>query len=442
MKKILLIGSGAREHVLAETIMRSPQDVHLYVFAKTRNPGIIHLAHDYRVGDLMNNDEVIAYAREIQPDFAIIGPEDPIANGVADALATVGVETVAPLARVAQLEASKSFTRDLLKKYDIPGNPEYGVFSNADEARKFGEKLHAEGMELVIKADGLMGGKGVMVQGDHFQTLEEGMEFAAECIAKFGRVVFEEKLTGQEFSLLSFADGTHSVDMPIAQDHKRAFAGDRGPNTGGMGTYSDSDHLLPFLSVADADSARSITKKVQEALYKETGTLYRGIMYGGFMAVRDGVRLIEYNMRFGDPEVMNVLPLLQTDFVEICQAMIDRSLDQVRVEFASMATVCKYVVPEGYPDSSVKGEVIAVPDDVPDGVRMYYGSIDERESGELVLCGSRAVAVVGIGKTIAEAEKLAESVVRRITGPVFHREDIGTEKLIGERVAMMRGLRG
>lgn len=441
MKKVLLVGSGAREHVLAETIMRSPQDVHLYVFAKTRNPGIIHMAQDYHVGDLMNNDEIVAYAREMRPDFAIIGPEDPIANGVADALLTVGVETVAPLARVAQLEASKSFTRDLLKKYNIPGNPKYGVFTDADEAKKFGERLLGEGSELVIKADGLMGGKGVMVQGDHFQTLEDGMEFASECIAKFGRVVFEEKLVGQEFSLLSFADGTHTVDMPIAQDHKRAFAGDKGPNTGGMGTYSDSDHLLPFLSVADADSAREITKKVQEALYKETGTLYRGIMYGGFMAVKNGVRLIEYNMRFGDPEVMNVLPLLQTDFVEICQAMIDRSLDQVRVEFAPKATVCKYVVPEGYPESGVKGEVVGVPDNVPDGVRLYYGSVDECESGELVLCGSRAVAVVGVGETIAEAERLAESVAARVTGPVFHREDIGTRRLIDERVAMMRELR-
>lgn len=441
MKKVLLVGSGAREHVLAETIMRSPQDVHLYVFAKTRNPGIIHMAQDYRVGDLMNNEEIVAYAQEMRPDFAIIGPEDPIANGIADALLAVGVETVAPLACVAQLEASKSFTRDLLKKYSIPGNPQYGVFSEINEAREFGERLLAEGSELVIKADGLMGGKGVMVQGDHFQTLEDGMEFANECIAKFGRVVFEEKLVGQEFSLLSFADGTHTVDMPIAQDHKRAFAGDKGPNTGGMGTYSDSDHLLPFLSVADADSAREITKIVQEALHQETGTLYRGIMYGGFMAVRGGVRLIEYNMRFGDPEVMNVLPLLQTDFVEICQAMIDRSLDQVRVEFAPKATVCKYVVPEGYPDAGVKGEVVEVPRDVPNGVRLYYGSVDERESGELVLCGSRAVAVVGVGDSISEAEKLAEGVATRITGPVFHREDIGTEKLIAQRVAMMKELR-
>ena len=442
MKKVLLVGSGAREHVLAETILRSPQGAELYVFAKTKNPGIMHMSQGYRLGDLMNNEEIVAYALEIRPDFAIIGPEDPIGNGVADALFAIGVETVAPLQKVAQLEASKSFTRDLLAKYKIPGNPRYGVFSDVDEAERFAKELERDGLGFVIKADGLTGGKGVKVQGDHFDTIADGMEFARECIAKSGRVVFEEKLVGQEFSLMSFADGVHTVDMPIAQDHKRAFAGDKGPNTGGMGTYSDCDHLLPFLSVKNADEARVITQMVQEALHKETGEFYRGIMYGGFIAVKDGVRLIEYNMRFGDPEVMNTLPLLETDFVEICMAMIDRSLDQILVSFESKATVCKYIVPNGYPDDAVRGEVVGLPSEVPSGVRLYYGSVDERESGELELCGSRSIAVVGVGDTIAQAEQLAESVAARVSGPVFHREDIGTAELIGKRVEMMKKLRG
>jgi len=441
MKKILLVGSGAREHVLAETILRSPQGAELYVFAKTKNPGIMHMAQGYRVGDLMHNEEIVTYAQEIRPDFAIIGPEDPIGNGLVDALFAAGIDTVAPFQKVAQLEASKSFTRDLLAKYKIPGNPRYGVFSDIDEAKRFAQELERDGLGFVIKADGLTGGKGVKVQGDHFETIDDGMVFARECIAKSGRVVFEEKLVGQEFSLMSFADGVHTVDMPIAQDHKRAFVDDKGPNTGGMGTYSDNDHLLPFLRTEDADEARSITKMVQEALRKETGEFYRGIMYGGFIAVKDGVRLIEYNMRFGDPEVMNTLPLLQTDFLELCSAMIDRSLDQILVSFEPKATVCKYIVPNGYPDHAVKGEVVVLPSNIPAGVRLYYGSVDERESGELELCGSRAVAVVGIGDTIAEAEKLAESVASRVSGPVFHREDIGTAGLIKKRIEMMKTMR-
>ena len=439
MKKVLLIGSGAREHVLAETIKRSPQDVHLYVFAKTTNPGIKHLAEGYELGDIMDASAVKAFAEKIRPDFAVIGPDDPIGMGLADELFTIGIESVAPFKKSAQLESSKSFTRDLLAKYGIPGNPKYGVFTDKNRAREYGERLLAEGSQLVVKADGLMGGKGVIVQGEHFETIDEAMEFAGGSITKFGRVVIEEKLIGQEFSLMSFADGVHTVEMPAIQDHKRAFEGDTGPNTGGMGTYSDSDHLLPFLRTEDVDEARVITKMVQEALQKENGEFFRGIMYGGFIAVKDGVRPIEYNARFGDPEAMNVLPLLESDFIEICEAIIDRSLDQVRISFAQKATVCKYIVPNGYPTKPVKGEKLILPE-VPAGVHMYYASVDQ-QGNDLILCGSRAIALVGIGDTIEEAEQLAESAASQIKGPVFYRKDIGTKALIQKRVDMMEELR-
>lgn len=439
MKRVLLIGNGAREHVLAETIVRSPQRPELYVYGKAKNPGIFHMAQGYEIGDLSDFDAISTYAKKVHADICIIGPEDPIALGLRDVLAAIGVETIAPLKKLALLEASKSFTRDLLAKYNIPGNPLFRVCVSAGEARLFAEELAKKKYEFVIKADGLMAGKGVKVQGDHFKTIDEGMTFVEECLAGFGKVVIEEKLVGQEFSLMSFADGLHTADMPVVQDHKRAFEGDKGPNTGGMGTYSDSDHMLPFLRTEDVDQARMITKMVQEALWKETGEFYRGIMYGGFIAVADGVRLIEYNMRFGDPEAMNVLPLLQTDFLDICQAMIDRSLDQVNVIFDSKATVCKYVVPNGYPDAPVKGERIEVPH-IPENIRMYFGSVDQRDDG-LVLCGSRAVAMVGIADTLEQAEQFAEAAARSVSGPVFYRKDIGTKALIKKRVAMMKKLR-
>ena len=440
MKRVLLIGAGAREHVLAETIKRSPQLVHLYVFAKTRNPGIMHLAEGYEVGDIMDAAAVCAYAETVRPDFAIIGPDDPIGAGLADELLKVGVESVAPFRKSAQLESSKSFTRNLLEKYGIPGNPKFGVFEDIQKAKKYGEHLASLGRELVIKADGLMGGKGVIVQGEHFDSLAQGMDFAQQSIERFGRVVLEEKFIGQEFSLMSFADGIHTVEMPCVQDHKRAHEGDTGPNTGGMGTYSDADHLLPFLKVEDVDQARMITQMVQDALQKEQGEFFKGIMYGGFIAVKDGVRLIEYNARFGDPEAMNVLPLLQSDFIEICEAIIDRSLDQVSVSFEQKATVCKYIVPNGYPGSPVKGEILKLPPQIPAGVRMYYASVDNKDD-DLVLCGSRAIALVGIGDSIAEAERLAESAASLVRGPVFYRKDIGTKALIQKKVDMMKKIR-
>lgn len=449
MQRVLLIGNGAREHAIAEAVKRSAGQVHLYTFAKSRNPGIMHLSEGYELGDLMDFAAIETYAKRVQPDFAIIGSDDPIGGGLADVLMAIGVPSVAPRKALAQLESSKSFTRDLLAKYGIPGNPKFRVFrdlkgegargsARRGDAWRFVD--HELGGSFVVKADGLMAGKGVMVSGDHFSTIDEGLAFAQKAIEKFGRVVIEEKLVGQEFSLMSFCDGVHTVEMPAVQDHKRAFDGDKGPNTGGMGTYSAADHLLPFLCAEDIEAARGITKAVMEALRMETRDVYQGVMYGGFMAVADGVRLIEYNARFGDPEALNVLPILETDFVDVCRAIIDRSLATMTVRFANQATVCKYVAPEGYPDKPVKNVPIEV-GALPAGVRRYDAAIDERD-GQLFLQGSRAIGFVGIADTIAEAEQLAQKAVVAVKGPIFYRRDIGTRALIDRRVAMMRELRG
>lgn len=438
MKKILLIGNGAREHCIADTLKRSPQEVLLGVFASAVNPGIQSLASEYHVApSLLDFEALKAFARAFAPDFAIVGPDDPIGAGAVDALLEVGVKSVAPLKSLARLESSKSFTRDLVEKYGIPGNPRYKVFFAEEGLKEWMQEL---GGEYVVKADGLLGGKGVQVSGEHLKSFDEGVEFAKASISKFGRVVVEEKFVGVEFSLMSFCDGTHVVDMPAVQDHKRAYEGDTGPNTGGMGTYGDADGSLPFLTPEDLQSAHDITVQVAQALREECSAEFKGIMYGGFMAVKEGVRLIEYNARFGDPEVMNVLPILKSDFVAICEAMIAGTLDQVPVEFEKKATVVKYVCPEGYPTASVKNVKIEV-GEVPAGVKIYYASVDGREDG-LYLLGSRAIALVGMGASLAEAEALAEQASAVVTGPVFHRRDVGTAELIGKRVEMMKRLRG
>jgi fusion protein PurCD len=226
------------------------------------------------------------------------------------------------------------------------------------------------------------------------------------------------------------------------QDHKRAKEDDLGPNTGGMGSYSCEDHLLPFLTADQIDEARQINTEVANALFKETGERYKGILYGGFMATKHGIRVIEYNARFGDPEVMNVLPLLEGDFIDICEAIIGGTLDQVSVGFKQKASVCKYVVPEDYPTNPVRNKKIdttKLPTNN-ENLRVFYGAVNSK-GGDLYLTGSRALAIVGIGKNLQEAEQIAESAASTIQGPVFHRSDIGTSDLIAKRVNHMRTIR-
>jgi len=433
--KILLVGNGAREHIMAEKLAESPKCEALLVFASAVNPGIKALAAVYEVGDINHAQAVREFADEHKPDLAVIGPENPIAAGVVDELEAAGVPCASPTKQMGQLESSKAFTRALLEKYHVPGNPYFRTFESDEGMLEYAQSLG----EFVVKADGLHGGKGVLVQGDHFETAEEGVEAAKKFIESDGYVVIEEKFIGQEFSLMSFVDGENVIDMPPIQDHKRAFVGDTGPNTGGMGTYNYPGNL-PFLVKQDLDEAHEITVKTAAALKEELGVPYKGIMYGGFIATKTGVRLIEYNARLGDPEAMNALSLLETDYVDVCKATIDGTLDQLNIKFSKKATVCKYVVPEGYPTSPVKDEKIEI-GDLPQNIHYFLASVDQREDGMYML-GSRAIAFVGIADTIEEAESIAQKGVEAVSGPVFFREDIGTAELIQKRIDMMNELRG
>ncbi|MBN2087615.1 phosphoribosylamine--glycine ligase [Candidatus Peregrinibacteria bacterium] len=432
--KILLVGNGAREHIMAEKLAESPKCTELIVYASAVNPGIKKLTSAYRVGSLADMQAIQDFAKEQKPDFAVVGPDNPIADGAGDKLAEIGIPSASPVSKCAQLESSKSFTRDLLKKYNIPGNPDFKTFTSEEGMLEYAKGLG----EIVVKADGLTGGKGVHVQGDHFNTIEEGIEYAKSCLESDGKVVIEEKFVGQEFSLMSFVDGEHVVDMPPIQDHKRAFEGDTGPNTGGMGCYNYPGNL-PFLVEQDLVDAHEITVQTAKAIKEELGIPFKGIMYGGFIVTKNGVKLIEYNARLGDPEAMNALSILQTDYVDICKAIIDGTLDKLDIRFAGKATVVKYAVPEGYPTNPTKGTEITI-GELPDGVKMYYASVNEVD-GKLIMGGSRTVAFVGIGDTIEDAERLAEQGVNSVKGPVFHRKDIGTKELIQKRVDMMDEIR-
>jgi len=437
MERILVIGSGAREHAIAVALARSPQRPELMCFGSARNPGIDSLCVAYAVGDTTDAAMVAEFAVMHKTTLAVVGPEAPLAAGVADMLWEQGIPVVGPTQLLARLESSKSFTRELLAKYGIEGNPFFQRFASMNGVEAVLARFPGQ---HVIKDDGLAGGKGVKVCGDHLHSLEESLEFCRELVEHGHSFVIEEKLEGEEFSLLSFCDGKTLRHMPLVQDHKRAYEGDTGPNTGGMGSYTSADHKLPFVTEDDLRKAGEINTLVAEAVARERGRGYQGILYGGFMATRDGVRLIEYNARFGDPECLNLLTLLETDFVQICRAIVDGTLDEVEVVFAAKASVCKYVVPEGYPDAPRKGDAVKLPTELPVDATLYLGAVDLRDS-ELVSTGSRTVAVVASAATIAEAEAVCESVVKEIPGPFFHRADVGTAALVARRVEHMKSLR-
>ncbi len=448
--RILLIGGGTREHAVADALARSSHSPEIIAVSKKKNPGIARLASEYHLCDSSNHRAVMDIALSAKPDFCFIGPDDPIGAGLANVLSEANIRSVAPFRSAAQIESSKSFARNLMQTYNIDVSPKFRVFSsrNTSSAERktliseyIEDELHSE---YVVKFDALHGGKGVKVSGVHLDSSREGVAYALECIDECGAVVIEEKLVGVEFSYFSFVSSSHIVHMPAVQDHKLAFEGDTGPNTGGMGTYSCADHSLPFLEPSDIASAADINARVIEALKAECGEPYIGILYGGYIAVRDGIRVIEFNARFGDPEALNLLSILSSDFVDICLSILDDTLNESLVTFERTSTVCKYLVPQSYPTAASEVDMsISVPLQIPDNVKMYTGDVSEGGSPTSLKLGtSRSIAMVGIADTVAKAEKAAESACSLVSGPVRWRSDIGTDSLINERIATLAALRG
>ena len=433
MKNVLVVGSGAREVAIARCISQSSIKNSLFCASKDINPQIFDLCKDYFVVDLANISDIVSYSRKTGVDFAIIGPENPLASGIVNELENVGVKCVGPKKEVALIETSKSFARKIIDLCCPEKNPQRKEFSSIEGVESFIKQL---GGEYVIKFDGLMGGKGVRVSGEHLKNIDEGVAYANEIINIGGKFLIEEKLVGEEFSLMSFVDGNVCKHMPVVQDHKRAYEGDTGPNTGGMGTYSFGNHSLPFLSEKDIKDAQKTNELVAKQLFEATGTPYVGILYGGFMLTGGGVKVIEYNARFGDPEAMNVLSILKSDLLSVCISMVDGSLKNQDVSFERLATVCKYVVPVGYPDKPTKNFEVFCDQNDPS---LFLASVMLKDQ-KLIACGSRTAAVVGKNKDVFQAELFAETGIANISGNLFHRKDIGTKKLIESRIKRMKEL--
>jgi phosphoribosylamine--glycine ligase len=436
MVKSLIVGHGAREHVIGEALVKG--GANLYAFMSFKNAGLEELSKQIKVHSEMDFQEIIQFAKEKNIDFAVIGPEAPLVVGIVDALEKSGIPCVGPKIEAAQLEGSKVFTRNLLDKYNIQSNIKSKKFSSMIGIADYIEEMGEE--NIVVKPDGLTGGKGVKVYGDHLFSKKGIIDYCEEIIKQGGTFLIEEKCDGEEFTLQTFVDGKNVVGSPLVQDHKRAYEDDKGPNTGGMGSYSMEDHLMPFINKKDVEIALEDMKKTVAAVKKETGVEYKGFLYGQFMKTAKGLKLIEFNARFGDPEAMNVLPLLKTNFIDICLGIIDGNLSN-NVEYIKKATVCKYLAPEGYPDSPKKDELVKInKEKLKDiGAKYYYASV-YREGEKIFTTTSRAIGILGIAENLEQAEKIAEKGIGYVEGKLFHRKDVGTLKLLQKRIDHMQSI--
>ncbi|MEW5759989.1 MAG: phosphoribosylamine--glycine ligase [Candidatus Thermoplasmatota archaeon] len=438
----LVIGGGAREHAIAKEIKSSDTNIKLYAIMKNKNPGIARLCEETLLGLETDVEKVSLYAKMKGIELAFIGPEAPLEAGIVDELEKRGIKAVGPKKDAAEIETSKVFARNLMKKYGL-GSIEYHVFDNIDDVREF---IHNYDKEVVVKPAGLTGGKGVKIVGEQLLSKEDVISYARQIIErKIGgksELIIEEKLCGEEFTLQAFCDGKNIFPMPAVHDHKRAYENDEGPNTGGMGSYSQADGLLPFLKKDEYEKAVDIMKKTVEALEKE-GKKFKGILYGQFMLTCDGVKLIEYNARFGDPEAMNVLSIFKGDFIEVCYGIVDGSLSKKCIDFEKKATVCKYVVPFGYGTDPIAGTPISIDEKNIEncGAKLYYASVDEGEEGVVYTTHSRALGIVGVDDEIELAERKVESALEYVKGNVYVRHDIGKKNGIEMAVKRMEEIR-
>jgi phosphoribosylamine--glycine ligase len=433
MVNCLIIGHGAREHVIGESLVKG--GANLFAFMSFKNAGLEDLSKEIKIHSETDFKEIINFAEDQNIDFAVIGPEAPLVVGIVDALEKGGIPCVGPKIEAAQLEGSKIFARNLLEKYKIKSNVKSKMFDSLDGLESYIRDVGEE--NIVIKPEGLTGGKGVKVYGDHLFSKQDILDYCQELTNDKSRYLVEEKCVGEEFTLQTFVDGKTVLGTPLVQDHKRAYEDDKGPNTGGMGSYSMENHLMPFITQEDVNNALEDMKKTINAVKAETGVEYKGFLYGQFMKTAKGLKLIEYNSRFGDPEAMNVLPLLEGNLVDICWGIINGNLSQ-NFRFEKKATVCKYLAPEGYPVNPKRDEQVKInkKEIEESGAKYYYASV-YREGENIFTTTSRAMGVLGIADSLEDAEKIAEAGVNCIEGRLFHRKDVGTLKLLQKRIDNM-----
>lgn len=416
--KILVVGGGGREHTIIWKIAQSPKVEKIY--AAPGNGGISELAECVNIG-ACDIDAMVAFAKENKIDLVMVAPDDPLVLGMVDAMEAAGIRAFGPRKNAAIIEGSKVFSKDLMKKYNIP-TAGYEIFDNSSDAIEY---LKKGTFPAVIKAEGLALGKGVIIAADLDEAIAGVHEIMDE--KKFGdsgnRVVIEEFLTGPEVSVLAFTDGKTVKPMVSAQDHKRAYDNDEGLNTGGMGTFSPS--RLYTKEIAD-ECMENIFIPTIRAMESENRP-FKGVLYFGLMMTANGVKVIEYNARFGDPETQVVLPRLKTDLVEIMEAVIDEKLDTINIEWEDNAAVCVVLASGGYPVKYKSGYEINGLDNVTDAIIFHAGT--KKEDGKILTAGGRVLGVTAVAQNLdAAIIKAYENVTKVSFTDMHYRKDIGIKK--------------
>jgi phosphoribosylamine--glycine ligase len=419
---ILVIGRGGREHAIVWALKRADQSRTIY--CAPGNAGIGQLAENVDIGEF-EFDRLVGFAQANAIDLVVVGPDEPLAAGIVDPFEAAGIPIYGPRKNAAEIEGSKIFMKNLLDKYGIP-TAKYGTFTDYDSAKAY---LDGQPVPIVIKTDGLAAGKGVTVcftREDADAALLHTMRNKA-----FGsagdKVVIEEFLEGQEMSILAFVDGETVRPMSPAQDHKPVFDGDKGPNTGGMGTYSPLPHIPQSVIEVAVDT---IIKPTARAMVAE-GRPFRGVLFAGLMITKEGPKTIEFNARFGDPETQVVLPRLETDLLEIFLASLNGRLDEIEIRWSDEAAVCVVLASEGYPGSYPKGLPIEGLDEVSESDALVFHAGTALQEGRFVTNGGRVLGIVGRGRGIAEARDRAYAAAGRITFQgKQNRSDIAAKALV------------
>ena len=419
---ILVIGSGGREHTLVWKIAQSPKTDRLY--ALPGNPGMADKAMCVEGIEITDNQAIVDFAQQHHIDLVVVGPEVPLTNGLVDAVEAAGIRAFGPSQAAAQIEGSKSFSKELMKKYHIP-TAKYEVFTEAEKAKAY---IRQEGAPIVIKADGLAAGKGVVVAMTETEALAAITDIMED--KEFGtagsRVVIEEFMAGEEASLLCFTDGQTICPMISSQDHKRAYDGDKGPNTGGMGTYAPAPVMTETLLQETFDK---ILVPVIKAMSQE-GKPYKGCLYAGLMITAEGPKVVEFNARFGDPETQVVLPLLESDLVEIMTACCDGTLAEQQIDWSKGAAVCVVMAAGGYPRAYRKGDKIKGLAEAQAAGSLVFHAGTAQKGADIVTNGGRVLGVVAKADNVrAAVDKAYQGAAMISFKDAFYRKDIAHRAL-------------